>query len=134
MDSVTGAKHSAPPETPGLPSAVRDVASAATRFFQAFAGLFGLELRETGARALILLALAVAFLGACGVAYLFALTGLVVLVVGWLGGGWVIVLLGLAALHALVAIGLWVTLRSRIQYPLFSGTREALRRELGRFS
>lgn len=133
MDSSTGAKRSAPTETPGLPSAVRDVTSAATRFFRAFAGLFGLELRETGAQALVLLSLAAAFLVACVVAYLFFLTGLVILVAGWFGGGWVIALMGLAVLHALLAAALWVTLRSRVRRPLFSGTREALRREMERF-
>lgn len=134
MDSAIGAKHAASPEASGLPSATRDVATAATRFFQAFAGLFGLELRETGVQALILISLVAAFLAACGFAYLFVLTGLIVLLVSWLGGGWLIILFGLALLHGILAVALWFILRDRIRQPLFPGTREALRCEVGRYS
>ena len=134
MDPATGAERPAPSEVPGLPSAARDFTSAVTRFVRAFAGLFGLELRETGGQALVLASLAVAFIAACVFTYLFLLTALVILVVGWLGGGWMIALLGLAFLHALLAAGLWLVLANRARRPLFPGTREALRREVERIS
>lgn len=133
MDLSSGAKHSAPTEPPDPLSAAREASSAAVRFFQAFAGLFGLELRETGAQALALLSLATAFLTACVIAYLFFLTGLVVLAVGWLGGGWVIVLMSLSSIHAALAAVLWLIVKNRVKRPLFSGTREALRCEMERF-
>ena len=134
MDPATGAGRASSSEVSGLPSAARDFTSAVTRFLRAFTGLFGLELRETGAQSLVLASLAVAFIAACGFTYLFLLTAIFIIVVGSLGGSWVIALLVLAVLHALLAGGLWLALATRARRPLFSGTREALRREMERIS
>ena len=122
------------PETPGLPAAAGAFNSALVRFLQAFTGLLGLELRETGAQALLLGALAVAVIVAAVFAYLFLLLGVTMLIVGWLGGGWLAALFGLCLFHAFLAAVLVLILRGRAVKPLFPGTREALRREMQRLT
>jgi uncharacterized membrane protein YqjE len=101
---------------------------------QALTGLLGLEMRETGAQALLLGALAVAAIVAAVFAYLFLLLGATMLLVGWLGGGWLAALFGLCLFHVILAVVLALVLRARAAKPLFPGTREALSREMQRLS
>ncbi len=135
MNASPGADRSEEvPESPGLQAAAGAFSSALVRFLQALTGLFGLELRETGAQALVLGALAVAVIVAAVFAYLFLLLGVTMLVVGWLGGGWLAALFGLCLFHVILAVILVLVLRGRAVKPLFPGTREALRREVQRLS
>jgi uncharacterized membrane protein YqjE len=135
MNASPGADRSEEvPETPGLHAAAGAFSSALVRFLQALTGLFGLELRETGAQALVLGALAVAVIVAAVFAYLFLLLGVTMLIVGWLGGGWLMALFGLCLFHVITAVILVLILRGRAVKPLFPGTREALRREVQRLS
>jgi uncharacterized membrane protein YqjE len=135
MNASPGADRSEEvPESPGLPAAAGALTSALVRFLQALTGLFGLELRETGAQALVLGALAVAVIVAAVFAYLFLLIGATMLIVGSLGGGWIAALFGLSIFHLLLAAVLVLVLRHRAARPLFPGTREALRREVRKFS
>lgn len=135
MNARTGADRSEEvPETPGLQAAAGAFTSSLVRFLQALTGLFGLELRETGAQALMLGLLGVAIIVAAVFAYLFLLLGTTMLLVGWLGGGWLTALFGLCVFHLLLAAILALILRSRATKPLFPGTREALRREAQRLS
>ncbi len=135
MNARTGADRSEEvPETPGLQAAAGAFTSSLVRFLQALTGLFGLELRETGAQALVLGLLGVAIIVAAVFAYLFLLLGTTMLLVGWLGGGWLTALFGLCVFHLLLAAILALILRSRATKPLFPGTREALRREAQRLS
>lgn len=122
------------PESPGLHAAAGAFNSSLVRFLQALTGLFGLELRETGAQALVLGLLGVAIIVAAVFAYLFLLLGVTMLVVGWLGGSWLAALFGLCVFHLLLAAILALILSSRATKPLFPGTREALRREAQRLS
>jgi uncharacterized membrane protein YqjE len=122
------------PETPGLQAAAGAFNSALVRFLQALTGLLGLELRETGAQALVLGLLGVAIIVAAVFAYLFLLLGATMLLVGWLGGGWLAALFGLCLFHLVLAVILLLVLRGRAVKPLFPGTREALRREMQRLS
>jgi uncharacterized membrane protein YqjE len=122
------------PETPGLQAAAGAFNSALVRFLQALTGLLGLELRETGAQALVLGLLGVAIIVAAVFAYLFLLLGATMLLVGWLGGGWLAALFGLCLFHLVLAVILVLVLRGRAVKPLFPGTREALRREMQRLS
>ena len=122
------------PETPGLQAAAGAFNSALVRFLQALTGLLGLELRETGAQALVLGLLGVAIIVAAVFAYLFLLLGATMLIVGWLGGGWLAALFGLCVFHLVVAAILVLVLRGCAVKPLFPGTREALRREMQRLS
>jgi uncharacterized membrane protein YqjE len=130
----SGADRPAPPDEPALCAAASDFASSAVRFVRALTGLFGLELRETGAQALVLALLAVALVACCVFAYVFLLAAAMILLVGLAGGGWLAALFGLFVLHALLALALALWLRSRARRPLFPGTREAVRREVERFS
>jgi len=135
MNAPTGADRSEEiPEAPGLQAAAGAFTSSLVRFLQALTGLFGLELRETGAQALVLGLLGVAIIVAAVFAYLFLLLGATMLLVGWLGGGWLTALFGLCVFHLLLAAILALILRSRATKPLFPGTREALRREAQRLS
>lgn len=134
MSPAPGADHPAAQEERGLQDAAAGFFSAVSRFLRAFTGLLGLELRETGAHALILGLLAVALIVVCVFAYLFLLLGVTLLVVGWLGGGWVPALLALCVLHVLLAGALFFALSLVAKRPLFPGTREAMRREMERFS
>jgi uncharacterized membrane protein YqjE len=134
MNPSPGAHQPEPLEPPGLQAAVGGFTAAGVRFLQALTGLFGLELRETGGQALLLGSLAVAAVVASVLAYLFLLLGLTLVIVHAFGGGWVIALFALCALHLLVATALLLILRSRANKPLFPGTLEALRREVQRFS
>jgi uncharacterized membrane protein YqjE len=132
MNPAPGAERPATPEPPGLSAAAGNFASSVSRYLQAFSGLLGLELRETGLQALILALLAVAAIVALVFAYLFLLLGATIALVGWLGGGWIAALLGLFVLHLALAAVLLLVLRAKARRPLFSGTREALRREVER--
>ena len=134
MDPASGADRPAPPASSGLGAAAGDFTSAAARFLRALTGLFGLELRETGAHALVLVSLGVAIIVACVFSYLFLLTAVVVAVAGLFGGGWIVSLLALSALHVLLAAVLWIVVLKRARRPLFPGTREVLRREMERMS
>ena len=135
MNASPGADRSEEvPDSPGLTAVAGSFGSALVRFLQALTGLFGLELRETGAQALLLGALAVAAVVAAVFAYLFLLLGVTMLLVAWLGGGWVAALFGLSAFHIVAAVILVLILRGRAAKPLFPGTREALRREVQRLS
>ena len=134
MNPSPGAHQPDPPEPPGLQAAVGGFTAAGVRFLQALTGLFGLELRETGGQALLLGSLAVAAVVASVLAYLFLLLGLTLVIVHALGGGWVIAIFALCALHLVLAAVLFFILRGRASKPLFPGTREALRREVQRFS
>jgi uncharacterized membrane protein YqjE len=135
MNAPTGADRSEGVlESPGLHAAAGAFNSSLVRFLQALTGLFGLELRETGAQALVLGLLGVAIIVAAVFAYLFLLLGVTMLVVGWLGGSWLAALFGLCVFHLLLAAILALILRSRATKPLFPGTREALRREAQRLS
>ena len=135
MNAPTGADRSEElPEAPGLHAAAGAFSSSLVRFLQALTGLFGLELRETGAQALVLGLLGVSIIVAAVFAYLFLLLGATMLIVGWLGGSWLAALFGLCVFHVLLAVILALVLRSRATKPLFPGTREALRREAQRLS
>jgi uncharacterized membrane protein YqjE len=135
MNPSTGADRSEEVrEAPGLQAAAGAFTSSLVRFLQALTGLFGLELRETGAQALVLGLLGVAIIVAAVFAYLFLLLGATMLLVGWLGGGWLAALFGLCVFHLLLAAVLALILRNRATKPLFPGTREALRREAQRLS
>lgn len=134
MNKSPGADPTGSPEPPGLQAAAGSCAIASVRFLQALTGLFGLELRETGAQALLLGLLGLALIVTAVLGYLFLLLGLTIVVVGPLGGGWVAALFVLGGLHLAVAIVLWLILRGRAVQPLFPGTREALRREVQRLS
>jgi uncharacterized membrane protein YqjE len=135
MNAPTGADRSEGAlEAPGLQAAAGAFSSSLVRFLQALTGLFGLELRETGAQALVLGLLGVAIIVAAVFAYLFLLLGVTMLIVGWLGGSWLAALFGLCVFHLLLAAILALILRGRATKPLFPGTREALRREAQRLS
>ena len=134
MNPSPGAESTGSPEPPGLQAAAGGFTTALVRYLQALTGLFGLELRETGGQALLLGLLGVALVVASVLAYLFLLLGLTIFVVGSLGGGWVSALFVLCALHAVMAIALFLILRGRATKPLFPGTREALRREVQKLS
>jgi uncharacterized membrane protein YqjE len=134
MNSSPGAESPGSPEPPGLQAAASGFTTALVRFLQALTGLFGLELRETGGQALLIGSLGVALVVASVLAYLFLLLGLTIVIVSSLGGGWVTALFILCALHAVLAVVLFIILRRRATKPLFPGTREALRREVQRLS
>lgn len=129
MRAPSGAEPPAAPEEPGLSEAAGDFAGAANRYLRALTGLLGLELRESGAHALLLITLGVGFIIACTFAYLFLVTAVSVLLALWLGCGLPAVLVGLFVFHLLLAIALLLVLRWRARQPMFPGTREALRRE-----
>ena len=128
MSPAPGADHPAAQEEPSLQDAAAGFFSAVSRFLRAFTGLLGLELRETGAHALILGLLAVALIVVCVFAYLFLLLGVTLLVVGWLGGGWVPALLALACCMLLVFFALRLVARRPIP-----PERRAMRREMKSF-
>ena len=134
MNALPGADQQGSPEPPGLQAAAGGFAAALMRFLQVLTGLFGLELRETGAQALLLGSLAVALVVGSVLAYLFLLLGLTIVVVHALGGGWVAALFVLGLLHLAAAFVLLLVLRGRARKPLFPGTREALRREAQKLS
>jgi uncharacterized membrane protein YqjE len=134
MNPSPGAESTGSPEPPGLQAAAGGFTTAVVRFLQALTGLFGLELRETGGQALLIGSLGVALVVASVFAYLFLLLGLTIVIVSSLGGGWVTALFILCALHAVLALVLYIILRWRATKPLFPGTREALRREVQRLS
>jgi uncharacterized membrane protein YqjE len=134
MNPSPGAESTGSPEPPGLQAAAGGFTTALVRFLQALTGLFGLELRETGGQALLIGSLGVALVVASVFAYLFLLLGLTIVIVSSLGGGWVTALFILCALHAVLAVVLYIILRRRATKPLFPGTREALRREVQRLS
>jgi uncharacterized membrane protein YqjE len=134
MNPSPGAESTGSPEPPGLQAAAGGFTTAVVRFLQALTGLFGLELRETGGQALLIGSLGVALVVASVFAYLFLLLGLTIVIVSSLGGGWVTALFILCALHAVLAVVLYIILRRRATKPLFPGTREALRREVQRLS
>lgn len=134
MNPSPGAESTGSPEPPGLQAAAGGFTTAVVRFLQALTGLFGLELRETGGQALLIGSLGVALVVASVFAYLFLLLGLTIVIVSSLGGGWVTALFVLCALHAVLAVVLFIILRRRATKPLFPGTREALRREVQRLS
>lgn len=134
MNPSPGAESPGSPEPPGLPAAAGGFTTALVRFLQVLTGLFGLELRETGGQALLIGSLGVALVVASVFAYLFLLLGLTIVIVSSLGGGWVTALFILCALHAVLAVVLFIILRRRATKPLFPGTREALRREVQRLS
>jgi len=135
MNAPNGADRSEElPAAPGLQAAAGAFSSSLVRYLQALTGLLGLELRETGAQALVLGLLGVAIIVAAVFAYLFLLLGATMLLVGWLGGGWLTALFGLCLFHVLLAVILALVLRGRATKPLFPGTREALRREAQRLS
>lgn len=131
---ASGAEHSAPPEAVDLPAAAAGFTSSGVRYLSLLAGLFGLELRETGHRAIVLGILAVAFISACLLAYLFLLIGLTIVLAGWLGGAWGATLLALFVFHIVLAAVLFFVLLRRARRPLFPGTCEAIRREAQKFS
>lgn len=134
MSPAPGA-HRNTPEAAGLSAAASGFVSSAARFSRALAGLFGLELQETGLHALVLAGLAVALIASALIAYLFLLAGLVFFVVARLdGGGWLWVLLSVGVLHVLAAAGLLYALVVLGRRPLFPATREAVRREVERIS
>lgn len=133
MSSPSGTNHPVPPDEPALSTAASDFASSAVRFMRALTGLFGLEMRETGTQALVLALLAAGIIACCVFAYVFLLAAAMILLVGLAGGGWVAALIALCVLHALLAVVLVLWLRARARRPLFSGTREAVRREAERF-
>ncbi|MEI7866016.1 MAG: phage holin family protein [Chthoniobacterales bacterium] len=134
MTSVPGADRPAPPEESGVAAAASEFSASLVRFMRALTGLFGLELRESGAQALVLALLAVALIVCCFLAYLFLIVGAAVYLVGQTTGGWKTALVCLFLLHVLMAIVLGLVLRMRARLPLFSGTREAVRREMDRLS
>lgn len=135
MNPPSGGNTSgATPEAPGLQAAAGAFSSSLVRYLQALTGLFGLELRETGLQALLLGSLAVAFITAAVFGYLFLVLGVTMLLVGWLGGGWLAALFGLCLFHLILAVLLVFILRGCAAKPLFPGTREALRREVERLS
>lgn len=134
MNPSPGADQHGSPEPPGLQAAAGGFTAALVRFLQALTGLFGLELRETGGQALLLGSLAVTIIVAAVLSYLFLLLGLTIVIVHALGGGWIVALFALGALHLLLAVVLLLVLRGRASKPLFPGTREALRREVDRLS
>lgn len=133
MSPAPGA-HRNTPEAAGLPAAASGFISSAARFSRALAGLFGLELQETGLHALVLAGLAVALIASTLIAYLFLLAGLVFFIVSRLDGGWLWVLLTVGILHVLAAAGLLYALVFVGRRPLFPATREAVRREIERIS
>jgi len=132
--SESGADHPAAPESVDLQQAAAGFTSSGLRYLRLLVGLFGLELRETGAQALLLVALAVAFIAACFIAYLFLLVGAAFLLASLLGGSWGATLLGLFVFHVLLAVILFLILRHRARRPLFPGTREAVRHEVEKIS
>lgn len=134
MHPSSGADRPASPEPPGLSTAASEFSSSAIRFCRALTGLFGLEMRESGWHALVLVALALGLLLALVFGYLFLLLAAGLAVVKAFGAGLIptAVVLGLA--HVLVAIVLVLVLRARIKRPIFPGTREAMRREVERLS
>ena len=134
MTSVPGVDRPVPPEEPGVGAAASEFSASLVRFMRALTGLFGLELRESGAQALLLALLAVALIVCCFLAYLFLIVGAAIYLVGRSGGGWMTALTCLFALHVLMALGLGLVLRARARRPLFPGTREAVRREVDRLS
>ncbi len=134
MNPAPGAERPAPKAESALSSATSTFASSAARFFRAFTGLLGLELRETGEQALWLASLAVGFIVAGVFAYLFLLLGISMALANWLGGGWMAVLLGLFGFHLILAGALLGVLIQRARQPLFPGTREAIQREVDKLS
>lgn len=129
-----GADRSTLPAGPSLSSVVGEFGTALSAYLRAFAGLFGLELRETGSHALVLATLAVGFLVTITLAYLFLLVILAVVLAGWMGGGWIAATAILFVFHlALAAALLWMLFKLG-RRPLFPGTREAVNREIRRIS
>lgn len=134
MQSSPGADQPASPEPPGLSGAASDFSASAIRFFRALTGLFGLELRESGCHALVLAALGIGLLLALVFGYVFLLLAAGLAVVKAFGAGLIPTALGLGIFHVLIALVLVLVLRARVKRPLFSGTREAVRREAERLS
>jgi urea transporter len=134
MDPESGAEPSASAQPPGLSAAAGDFSSSLTRFLAALAGLFGFEAREAGYQLLILLLLFVAAVVAVVFAYFFLLLGVTFFVVGWLGGGWTAVLLGLFAFHVVLAAICVVFLRSGGRRPFFPGVRQLVRSQVEKMS
>ena len=134
MQSSPGADQPASPEPPGLSGAASDFSASAIRFFRALTGLFGLELRESGCHALVLAALGIGLLLSLVFGYVFLLLAAGLAVVKAFGAGLIPTALGLGIFHVLIALVLVLVLRARVKRPLFSGTREAVRREAERLS
>lgn len=134
MTPRPGADHTALPGGPPLSSVAGGFGAAASAYLRAFAGLFGLELRETGNHALVLASLAVGFLVTATLAYLFLLAIFAVALAGWLGGGWIAATSILFVFHLVLASALLWMLLKLGRRPLFPGTREAVSREIRRIS
>jgi hypothetical protein len=134
MHPSSGADRPASSEPPGLSAAASEFSSSAIRFCRALAGLFGLEMRESGWHALVLVALALGLLLALVFSYVFLLTAAGLAVVKVFGAGLIPTALALGLMHVIVAVVLVLVLRARIKRPLFPGTREAMRREVERLS
>jgi peptidoglycan biosynthesis protein MviN/MurJ (putative lipid II flippase) len=134
MTRRPGAEQTPPVNGPGLQDAAGSLAAALSRYLRALSGLFGLELRETGAHSLVLAALCVGFLVASVFAYLFLVTGATIAATWWLGGKVLAALFVLFGLHVVLAGVLLAVLVRLAKRPLFPGTREALRREMEKIS
>lgn len=134
MHPSSGADRPASPEQPGLSAAASEFSSSALRFFRALTGLFGLEMRESGWHALVLVALSLGLLLALVFGYVFLLLAAGLAVVKAFGAGLIPTAIALGLLHILAALVLVLVLRASIKRPLFPGTREAVRREVERLS
>lgn len=134
MTPRPGADRTTLPGGPSLSSVAGDFGAAVSAYLRAFAGLFGLELRETGSHALVLVTIAAGFLVTITLAYLFLLAIFAVALAGWLGGGWIAATAILFVFHLMLAAGLLWMLLKLGKRPLFPGTREAVNREIRRIS
>jgi uncharacterized membrane protein YqjE len=120
-------KAAADEAAPGL-------AEALTRWLRAFTGLFGLEMRQAGSHAILILGLVVALVVVTVFAYLFLLLAVALAIAACWGAGWVPTALVLGLGHLLAALAVAWILRRRLKQPLLRGTLKALRTEVERFS
>ena len=93
--------------------------------------LAGIEGKEAALHYGVLLALAVAALVFTVFGYLFLCLALVFLLAWACGGGhaWILVLLGMSALHLCGGAGVFFWIREKLSSPMFSATLDELRKD-----
>jgi uncharacterized membrane protein YqjE len=119
------------PQSPGFIGHLSALLAAKLAYLRVRLELAGLEGKEAAVHAAIILGLAVGGLIAVVFGYFFLVFALVFLIALAFGGGtsWIWVLLGAAGVHFVVAVALVLIAKGKLGTPLFSLTREELKKD-----